>query len=152
MIPEDVTTFGPRPKLSQTMSNAENLPERGDHLFEYHLHCISQKELWIVTAVEKRTNSSTTRMMILSGECNPKCNFRSFRLDQQEEKFQVFTIPPMSSRSILGGALHISCFEEGMTVQARLCSGEDFEGIAKELSQKKAVKSSFKGSILRFST
>ena len=63
---------------------------------------------------------------------------------KQEEKFEVFTIPPMSSRSLLGGALHISCFEKGMTVQARLCQGDDFDGIAKELWQKKAVKNQLK--------
>ena len=80
------------------------------------------------------------------------CNFYAFRLEQQDEKFKLFTIPPMSSCSILGGALHISCFEEGMTVQARLCSGGDFDGIAKELSQKKAVKCCFTDSFLRLST
>ena len=47
----------------------------------------------------------------------------------------------MSSRSILGGALHISCFEEGMTVQARLCPAEDFNGIAEEVNKEKGVKS-----------
>ena len=53
----------------------------------------------------------------------------------------------MSSISILGGALHISCAEEGMTVQARLCPGEDFEDIANKLSQKKGVKGiNFNGS------
>ena len=59
----------------------------------------------------------------------------------EDKKFELFTIPPMSSCSILGGALHISCFEEGMTVQARLCTAEDFDQVAKELSQKKGVKS-----------
>ena len=63
---------------------------------------------------------------------------------QQEENFEVFTILPMSSRSLLGGALHISCFEKGMTVQARLCQGDDFDGIAKELWQKKAVENKLK--------
>ena len=31
MSPEDVRIFGPRPKLSQSMSNAEDLQGRGDH-------------------------------------------------------------------------------------------------------------------------
>ena len=31
MSPEDVGIFGPRPKLSQSMSNAEDLQGRGDH-------------------------------------------------------------------------------------------------------------------------
>ena len=46
----------------------------------------------------------------------------------------------MSSCSILNGALHITCSEQGMTVQARLCPEEDFEDIAGQLSQKKGVK------------
>jgi len=37
--------------------------------------------------------------------------FRHF--EKHKEKFELFTIPAMSSRSILDGALHISCFEEG---------------------------------------
>ena len=60
--------------------------------------------------------------------------------EHHREKFELFTIPAMSSRSILGGALHISCFEEGMTVQARLCPEEDFKGIAEEVNKEKGVK------------
>ena len=64
----------------------------------------------------------------------------STRHSEHKEKFELFTILPMSSRSILGGALHISCFEEGMTVQARLCPEEDFKEIAKEVNKEKGVK------------
>ena len=62
---------------------------------------------------------------------------------RSEDNFQQFTIPPMSSCSILDGALHITCLEQGMTVQARLCPEGDFEDIAGKLSQKKGVTSSY---------
>ena len=55
--------------------------------------------------------------------------------------YELFKIQPMSSCSILGGALHITCDETGMTVQARLCSAEAFAVVAKELRQNKGVGS-----------
>ena len=78
MSPEDVGIFGPRPKLSQSMSNAEDLQGRGDHHVYinngyYPNHCTSKVEAQMVTAVVKRTNSTTSRMTILSGECNLQC-------------------------------------------------------------------------------
>ena len=60
-------------------------------------------------------------------------------LKKKKKNFQVFTIPPMSSRSILAGALRISCSEEGMTVQARLCRSKDFEDIADKLHENNGV-------------
>ena len=55
--------------------------------------------------------------------------------------YELFKILPMSSCSILGGALHITCYATGMTVQARLCSAEAFAVVAKDLRQNKGVRS-----------
>ena len=58
-----------------------------------------------------------------------------------DESYEVISVSPMSSRSVLDKALQISCSTEGMIVKARFCPLEDFKDIATELSRNNGVRS-----------
>ena len=63
---------------------------------------------------------------------------------ERKKNFKFFKIPPFSSCSILCGAMHISCFETGMVVKARMCTVSDFGEVAKAILMRKGVSGIFK--------
>ena len=69
-------------------------------------------------------------------------------LDPREEQvfsgisrdFEEFTCPSHTSTSILGGTMVIKCQDTPMTVKARIARFEDFNDIAKKLSDNNQVE------------
>ena len=64
----------------------------------------------------------------------------TFYRERFELDFQYFKIKPMSSCSILGRAVRITCRGIGIVVRARLCPVPDFGGVIEAISQKKGVR------------
>ena len=63
----------------------------------------------------------------------------TFYRERFELDFQYFKIKPMSSRSILGRAVRITCWGNGIVVRARFCPVPDFGGVVEAVSDEEGV-------------